>query len=81
MRSAGGGSYKVGPSGTTLYPASGGSDDWAKGVMNIKYSYTIELRDSGHHGFILPASMIETTGSEAMAAVTTLAMALHSNEP
>lgn len=45
--SAGGPQYTVGPSGSTLYPAAGGSDDWAKGVMKVKYAYTIELRDNG----------------------------------
>ena len=33
----------------------GGSDDWAKGGAGIKYSYTVELPDTGRHGFILPA--------------------------
>lgn len=45
--STGGPYYTVGPSGSTLYPASGGSDDWAKGTMKMKYAYTIELRDTG----------------------------------
>jgi len=35
----------------------GGSDDWAKSV-GIKYSYTVELADTGNHGFVLPASFI-----------------------
>ncbi len=35
--------------------ATGGSDDWAKGVAGIKYSYTLELRDEGRYGFELPA--------------------------
>lgn len=43
----GGPYYTVGPSGSTLYPASGGSDDWAKGTIKMKYTYTIELRDNG----------------------------------
>lgn len=36
-------------------PNSGPSDDWAKGVAGIPYSYTIELRDQGPvYGFLLP---------------------------
>jgi carboxypeptidase A4 len=50
--------------GTLLYAASGGSDDWAKS-LNIKYAYTVELRDSGRYGFILPASEIIKSGKEA----------------
>lgn len=35
---------------------SGPSDDWAKGVAGIPYTYTIELRDQGPvYGFLLPA--------------------------
>lgn len=34
---------------------SGPSDDWAKGVAGIPYTYTIELRDQGPvYGFLLP---------------------------
>lgn len=52
---------------------TGGSDDWAKGVAGIKYSYTIELRDRGFFGFVLPAQYIIPTAREALAAVKTLA--------
>ena len=39
-----------------LDPNSGPSDDWAKGVAGINYTYTIELRDQGPvYGFLLPA--------------------------
>lgn len=68
MRNVGGASFTVGAAATTLYPAAGGSDDWAKGVANIKYAYTIELRDTGRYGFILPAQYIVTSGKEALAA-------------
>merc|ERR1719192_94503 len=46
-----------------LYPTSGSSQDWiySKGVKN---AYTIELRDTGRHGFQLPASQIIPTGEE-----------------
>ena len=57
--------------------ASGGSDDWAKGIAGVKYSYTIELRDSGHHGFLLPASAIEPTGKEIYQSLRTLALTVH----
>ena len=52
--------------------ASGGSDDWAHGVANIKYSYTIELRDTGDHGFVLPKEQIIPTGEETMLALVDL---------
>lgn len=36
MKKVGGASYEVGPAGATLYPASGGSDDWAKGKLLVQ---------------------------------------------
>ncbi|XP_055585997.1 carboxypeptidase B-like [Uranotaenia lowii] len=69
-------SYTVGPSGNTLYPAAGGSDDWARGVLNIKYAYTVELRDNGRYGFVLPANQIQPTAEEAMMFVDTVASAI-----
>lgn len=59
-----------------LYPAAGGSDDWAFGGAGIPYSYTIELPDTGSYGFILPASQIETVGRETMNAVKAMMMDL-----
>jgi len=65
--------YIVGNSADLLYPAAGGSDDWAKGVANIKYSYTIELPDSGRHGFILPSSHIKPVTEDIFPAIRVLA--------
>lgn len=56
--------------------STGSSDDWAKGKAGIKYSYTVELRDKGSHGFLLPASQILPTGREMFAAVRAIARAL-----
>ena len=39
-------------------PAAGASDDWYKGVLNARFAYTVELRDTGYHGFVLPANQI-----------------------
>jgi len=64
--------YEVGSAAKLLYPASGGSDDWAKAGAGIKYSYTVELPDTGHHGFILPARYINGVGKEAVTCLTTL---------
>ncbi|XP_054087236.1 protein P200 isoform X2 [Zeugodacus cucurbitae] len=71
-----GGKYTVGSSATTLYPAAGGSDDWAKGFAGIKYAYTIELGDTGRYGFVLPASHIEPNGSDGYIFAETVARAI-----
>lgn len=47
-----------------LDPASGGSIDWVRGVLDTPYTYVWELRDTGLHGFLLPASQIIDTAEE-----------------
>ena len=63
-------------SNTTYFVITGGSDDWAKGGAGIKYSYTIELPDTGRYGFVLPASKALKTGREAMALTEAMIAAL-----
>lgn len=57
------------------YPGAGGSEDWGKSI-GIKYSHTLELRDTGKHGFILPAEYIEPTAKEARAIAFTISRAI-----
>ncbi|XP_052036702.1 carboxypeptidase B [Apodemus sylvaticus] len=64
--------YTYGPGATTIYPAAGGSDDWAYD-QGIKYSFTFELRDTGFYGFLLPESQIRQTCEETMLAVKYIA--------
>ncbi|XP_050682282.1 carboxypeptidase B-like [Leptidea sinapis] len=78
IRSAGGSQYTVGASSKVLYPAAGGSDDWAKS-QGIKYSFTIELSDTGHYGFILPTSFIESVAKESFAGLRVLSRQLNLN--
>nr|CAD7194051.1 unnamed protein product [Timema douglasi] len=65
--------YLLGTAAELLYTAPGGSDDWAKGIAGIKYSYSIELPDTGDYGFVLPANQIEPVGQETWAAVKAIA--------
>ncbi|KGL83377.1 Carboxypeptidase B [Tinamus guttatus] len=64
--------YIYGPGAETIYPAAGGSDDWAFD-QGIKYSFTFELRDTGRYGFLLPESQIKPTCEETLLAVKYLA--------
>lgn len=50
--------YEIGGSGPLYGLASGASDDWAYGAMQVPFSYTIELPDTGSHGFLLPESEV-----------------------
>ncbi|KAI1285167.1 Carboxypeptidase B [Halotydeus destructor] len=47
-----------------LMPLPVGADDWAHGVAGIPYVYTVELRDKGKYGFLLPRNQILPTGEE-----------------
>ena len=38
--------------------------DWAKATLKVPIAYTYELRDTGKHGFILPADQIIPNGEE-----------------
>ncbi|NXC39713.1 CBPB1 Carboxypeptidase, partial [Penelope pileata] len=64
--------YTYGPGAATIYPAAGGSDDWAYD-QGIKYSFTFELRDTGSYGFLLPESQIKPTCEETLLAVKYIA--------
>ncbi|XP_060098303.1 carboxypeptidase B [Heteronotia binoei] len=64
--------YTYGPGATTIYPAAGGSDDWAYD-QGIKYSFTFELRDTGRYGFALPESQIKPTCEETLIAIKYIA--------
>jgi len=50
-----------------LYPAAGASDDWYKGALGSRFSFTTELRDTGLHGFVLPKAQIIPSGEEMWA--------------
>lgn len=48
----------------SLDPATGGSIDWVRAELGVKYSYGLELRDTGKHGFLLPTQLIKPTSEE-----------------
>ncbi|KRZ90588.1 Carboxypeptidase B [Trichinella sp. T8] len=64
--------------GTRYHPASGGSEDWAKAVAGIKYSFLVELRpeEDNQDGFILDESHIIPTGKETLEGIKEVAMVL-----
>jgi len=59
--------------------SSGGSDDWAKGSLNIKYSFTVELppsdEDAYGNGFVLPAYAIAGVVNETWPGIQAMAAA------
>jgi hypothetical protein len=63
--------YRPGQSYTRIYPTSGGIKDYAYGALGI-LSWTVELRDLGSSGFVLPAAQILPNAQEAYAGVLAL---------
>jgi len=59
--------YEVGCIPCMLYIASGSSTDWAHGEVGIGFTTSMELRDTGLHGFLLPADQIIPTAEETWA--------------
>lgn len=68
--SATGASYTYGGS-DILYLASGVAPDWTFSTTGA-FAVTVELRDTGTNGFILPTSAIVPTGNDAYAAFTAM---------
>ncbi|KNC30333.1 hypothetical protein FF38_03910 [Lucilia cuprina] len=58
--------FTYGSSATTLYKVSGSGKEWAYGVKGIPIPYTIELRDKGEYGFVLPPEMILPVAKEVL---------------
>jgi carboxypeptidase A4 len=56
--------FTFGPACRTIYRSSGGGVDYSKDVAGVKYPLTIELRDKGEKGFVLPPEDIKPSGEE-----------------
>ncbi|XP_034033854.1 carboxypeptidase B2 [Thalassophryne amazonica] len=67
--------YKYGAGAKTIYLAPGASDDWAY-KLGMNYSFTFELQDRGHYGFLLPPSHIARACKEALIAAKSIALSV-----
>ncbi|XP_076814919.1 carboxypeptidase B-like [Clavelina lepadiformis] len=66
-------SYNYGPGAETLSVSTGVTTDWTQAKADIDINYTIELRDTGQYGFLLPPDQIIPTGEELLAGIEVLA--------
>lgn len=57
---------------SALYPSGGSMDDWMFDKAEMP-GFTIELRDHGEYGFVLPPEFIIPTGEELLAGILALA--------
>ncbi|XP_072164165.1 carboxypeptidase B-like [Diadema setosum] len=83
--------YTAGPTAKLLYAAAGASNDWGYvpyvdgndktlGGLGAKYSYVVELRDTGDYGFLLPEDQILPTAEENYAGMIAMAHFIIANE-
>ncbi|XP_045601687.1 carboxypeptidase B [Procambarus clarkii] len=68
--------YTYGQVTELLYIASGSSGDYAYSI-GIPYSFSLELRDLGRYGFILPKEQIEPTGIETYQGIKAMARGVY----
>lgn len=74
--------YHVGGSAKSLYPAAGGSSDYVKGVIGVKYSYTLELppvEGEMPWGFIIPETRIKPIVTDTWRGIVALLFRLNNN--
>ncbi|CAO2652034.1 Nn.00g003170.m01.CDS01 [Neocucurbitaria sp. VM-36] len=64
--------FTGGPICNTIYQVSGDSVDYAFEVAKANYSMTVELRDTGTYGFVLPANQIVPSSEEMWAGLSYL---------
>jgi hypothetical protein len=64
--------FTAGPICQTIYQVSGDSVDYAYEVAKAKYSMTVELRDEGQNGFVLPPEQIKPSAEEMWAGLAYL---------
>lgn len=79
LKSVHGTNFDYGPIATIIYPASGSSADYTYGQCGVKYSYGVELRDTGEYGFLLPPDQIIPSGEEVFASVVAMAGFIKAN--
>ncbi|ORZ35589.1 hypothetical protein BCR44DRAFT_127466 [Catenaria anguillulae PL171] len=73
--------YYYGDICNTIYPASGSATDWMFAKANIRYSFALELRDTGDHGFLLPPEEIVHTVEEMHAGILAAVAGFISRHP
>jgi len=72
--------YETGCIPCMLYIASGSSCDWAHGAAGIGFTTSMELRDTGFYGFLLPPAQIIPTAEETWAFHMTVVRELVSSQ-
>jgi len=60
----------------SLDATTGTTKDYVYGQLKVPYTYVLELRDKGWHGFLLPAIAIIPTAKETFGAIQAMVEAM-----
>ncbi|KAG2185881.1 hypothetical protein INT43_002319 [Umbelopsis isabellina] len=72
--------FEIAPVCESVSETSGDSIEWLYTKQHVKYSYEVQLRDTGSYGFLLPPSEILPSGEEMYSAVKDLALFIRSRD-
>ena len=59
---------------------SGTTKDYAYGHLNVRYTFSIELRDTGKYGFLLPSRLIAPTAREVFEGIKAMIVNINLGE-
>lgn len=66
--------YTFGQASRVIYIESGTTKDYVYGHLNAKYAFSMELRDIGKYGFMLPTQLIKPTAKEAFEGIKAMVL-------
>ncbi|KAH8554888.1 hypothetical protein BGW37DRAFT_215498 [Umbelopsis sp. PMI_123] len=72
--------FEIAPVCQSVSETSGDAIEWSYAKQHVKYSYEIQLRDTGSYGFLLPPSEILPSGEEMLSAIQNLALFIRSRD-
>ncbi|KAI8581435.1 hypothetical protein K450DRAFT_233083 [Umbelopsis ramanniana AG] len=72
--------FEIAPVCRSVSETSGDAIEWSYTKQHVKYSYEIQLRDTGSYGFLLPPSEILPSGEEMLSAIQNLALFIRSRD-
>ncbi|XP_020615323.1 carboxypeptidase B-like [Orbicella faveolata] len=73
-------SYTLGQASDIMYLESGTTKDYIYGHLNVRYAFSMELRDTGKYGFLLPSHLIEPTAKEAFEGIKAIILNMKLND-
>lgn len=72
--------YTFGQASHVIYIESGTTKDYAYGHLNVRYTFSIELRDTGKYGFLLPSRLIAPTAREVFEGIKAMIVNINLGE-